>query len=91
MLTVVNLAIGSQPPTKYIKWHHLLSKVKRHGGNIIVQRVMATVPGQRFANITLCVAVSSNDVLFQISSTGPYATEHPADFLMHSMKILALT
>ncbi|RXN37537.1 hypothetical protein ROHU_001965 [Labeo rohita] len=58
-----------------------LSKVKRHGRNLVGYRATITVPGQRGANITMCAAISNDGVLCHIPAIGPYNTERLITFL----------
>ncbi|KAK0135335.1 hypothetical protein N1851_028828 [Merluccius polli] len=58
-----------------------LSKVRRRGRNVIGQRAIISVPGQRGGNITLCAAITQNGVLHRHANMGPYKTPHILTFL----------
>ena len=58
-----------------------LSKVRRRGRNVIGQRAIISVPGQRGGNITLCAAITQNGVLHRHANMGPYKTPHILAFL----------
>lgn len=57
------------------------SKTRRRGRNIIGQRAIVHVPGQRGGNITLCAAISLRGLLYHHAKLGPYNTEHIITFL----------
>lgn len=58
-----------------------LAKRRRRGRNIIGQRAIVEVPGQRGGNVTLCAAISNHGVLHRHATLGPYNTEHLLTFL----------
>ncbi|XP_062322268.1 uncharacterized protein LOC134023930 [Osmerus eperlanus] len=58
-----------------------LSKTRRRGRNIIGQRAIINVPGQRGGNITLCAAINHNGILHHHSIIGPYNTARLLIFL----------
>lgn len=58
-----------------------LSKTRRRGRNIIGQRAIVHVPGQRGGNITLCAAISLRGVLHHHAKLGPYNTQEILIFL----------
>ncbi|XP_034023420.1 uncharacterized protein LOC117507714 [Thalassophryne amazonica] len=58
-----------------------LCKVRHRGRNLIGHRATITVPGQRGANITMCAAISNDDVLSHIPAVGPYNSERLIAFL----------
>ena len=58
-----------------------LSKVRRRGRNVIGQRAIISVPGQRGGNITLCAAITQNGVLHRHANMGPYKSPHILSFL----------
>ncbi|KAI7790207.1 hypothetical protein IRJ41_018225 [Triplophysa rosa] len=58
-----------------------LSKSRRRGRNIIGQRAIVHVPGQRLENITLCAAISLQGLLHHHAKLGPYNTQHILTFL----------
>ncbi|KAJ8365154.1 hypothetical protein SKAU_G00139850, partial [Synaphobranchus kaupii] len=51
-----------------------LTKRRRRGRNIIGQRAIVHVPGQRGGNITMCAAISHRGVLHRHAILGPYNT-----------------
>ena len=53
-----------------------LSKTRRRGRNIIGQRAIVQVPGQRGGNISLCAAISIQGLLHHQAKLGPFNTEH---------------
>lgn len=58
-----------------------LAKRRQRGRNIIGQRAIVEVPGQRGGNVTLCAAISNWGVLHRHANLGPYNTEHLLTFL----------
>ncbi|XP_016372823.1 uncharacterized protein LOC107712180 [Sinocyclocheilus rhinocerous] len=58
-----------------------LSKNRRRGRNIIGQRAILHVPGQRGGNITLCAAISLRGLLHHHAKLGPYNAQHIITFL----------
>ncbi len=58
-----------------------LSKTRRRGRNIIGQRAIVHVPGQRGGNITMCAAISLRGLLHHHAKLGPYSTQHVLTFL----------
>lgn len=51
------------------------------GHNIIGQRAVVDVPGQRGGNITMCAAISENGMATHIPSLGPYNSQKLLIFL----------
>ncbi|XDV47331.1 hypothetical protein PO909_016999 [Leuciscus waleckii] len=51
-----------------------LAKTRRLGCNVVGQRAVVNVPGQRGGNITLCAAISVQRVLHHHATLGPYNT-----------------
>ncbi|KAJ8332377.1 hypothetical protein SKAU_G00425500, partial [Synaphobranchus kaupii] len=66
-----------------------LSKRRRRGRNIIGQRAIVNVPGQRGGNITLCAAINHHGILHHHSILGLYNTARLLTFLdtLHSILI----
>ncbi|XP_053340407.1 uncharacterized protein LOC128534595 isoform X2 [Clarias gariepinus] len=58
-----------------------LTKTRRRGRNLIGQRAIINVPGQRGGNITMCAAMSQNGVVHHHAILGPYNTAHIITFL----------
>ncbi|KAF0023074.1 hypothetical protein F2P81_023704 [Scophthalmus maximus] len=58
-----------------------LAKTRRRGRNVVGQRAVANVPGQRGGNITLCAAISVQGVLHLHATIGPYNTGQIIAFL----------
>ncbi|RXN03124.1 GTP-binding SAR1b [Labeo rohita] len=58
-----------------------LAKTKCQGCNLVGQRAVVNVPGQRGGNITLCAAISVQGVLRHHATLGPYNTGHIIAFL----------
>lgn len=58
-----------------------LTKTRRRGRNVIGQRAITNVPGQRGGNITMCAAITQNGVLHHNARMGPYNTGHILTFL----------
>ncbi|KAM4581429.1 uncharacterized protein PAE49_005983 isoform 1-T1 [Odontesthes bonariensis] len=58
-----------------------LTKNRRRGRNIIGQRAIVHVPGQRGGNITMCAAISLQGLLHHHAKLGPYNTQHIITFL----------
>ncbi|XP_041947824.1 uncharacterized protein LOC121708924 [Alosa sapidissima] len=65
-----------------------LTKTRRRGRNIIGQRAILNVPGQRGGNITMCAAITNNGVLHHHATLGPYNTAHIITFLDAIHRIL---
>ncbi|GAA6071274.1 uncharacterized protein LOC113635738 [Tachysurus ichikawai] len=57
------------------------NNLRGRGRNIIGQRAIVGVPGQRGGNVTLCAAISNRGVLHHHATLGPYNTEHFLTFL----------
>ncbi|XP_060762799.1 uncharacterized protein LOC132872186 [Neoarius graeffei] len=66
-----------------------LTKSRRRGRNIIGQRAIVNVPGQRGGNVTMCAALTQNGVLHHHATLGPYNTGHILTFLDNIHDILA--
>lgn len=58
-----------------------LTRRRRRGRNIIGQRAIVQVPGQRGGNITICAAISNHGVLHHHVTMGAYNTQHLMTFL----------
>ncbi len=58
-----------------------LTKRRRRGRNIIGQRAIVELPGQRGGNVTICAAISSYGVIHRHVTLGPYNTAHLIMFL----------
>ncbi|XP_073704232.1 uncharacterized protein [Garra rufa] len=58
-----------------------LAKTRRRGRNVVGQRAVVNVPGQRGGNITLCAAISVQGVLHHHATLGPFNTEQIIAFL----------
>ena len=58
-----------------------LCKTRRRGRNIIGQRAIVNVPGQRGGNITPCAAINHHGILHHHSILGPYNTARLLTFL----------
>ncbi|KAL3970543.1 lutropin subunit beta [Sarotherodon galilaeus] len=58
-----------------------LCKTRRRGRNLIGQRAIVHVPGQRGGNITLCAAISLRGLLHHHAKLGPYNSQHILTFL----------
>ncbi len=58
-----------------------LSKTRRRGRNVIGQRAIVHVPGQRGGNITLCATISLRGLLHHHAKLGPYNSQHILTFL----------
>ncbi len=58
-----------------------LAKTRHRGRNVIGQRAVVNVPGQRGGNITLCAAISVQGVLHNHATLGPYNTGQIIAFL----------
>ncbi len=58
-----------------------LSKTRRRGRNVIGQRAIVHVPGQRGGNITLCAVISLRGLLHHHAKLGPYNSQHILTFL----------
>ncbi|XP_063743785.1 uncharacterized protein LOC134867273 isoform X2 [Eleginops maclovinus] len=65
-----------------------LTKRRRRGRNIIGQRAIVDVPGQRGGNITLCAAMSSRGLLHRHAELGAYNTERLLTFLGELREVL---
>ncbi|XP_049336457.1 uncharacterized protein LOC125802431 [Astyanax mexicanus] len=75
---------SSEQPHEYIYMDEAgfnLTKRRRRGRNVIGQRAIVTVPGQRGGNVTLCAAISNHGVLHHHATLGPYNTQHLLTFL----------
>ncbi|XP_063077060.1 uncharacterized protein LOC134467064 [Engraulis encrasicolus] len=68
-----------------------LTKTRRRGRNVIGQRAITDVPGQRGGNITMCAAISHNGVLHHHATLGPYNTNLMIRFLNQLNTILTVT
>ncbi|XP_034152906.1 uncharacterized protein LOC114840851 [Esox lucius] len=58
-----------------------LAKTRRRGRNIIGQRAIVNIPGQRGGNITMCAAIGGQGLLHHHATLGPYNTAHLLAFL----------
>ncbi|KAF0032006.1 hypothetical protein F2P81_016561 [Scophthalmus maximus] len=58
-----------------------LAKTRRQGRDVVGQRAVVNVPGQRWGNITLCSAISVQGVLHHHATIGPYNTGQIIAFL----------
>ncbi|XP_049914950.1 uncharacterized protein LOC126399166 [Epinephelus moara] len=58
-----------------------LVKRRRRGRNVIGQRAVIEVPGQRGGNVTMCAAINHHGVLHHHATLGPYNTAHLIAFL----------
>ncbi|XP_038132929.1 uncharacterized protein LOC119777997 [Cyprinodon tularosa] len=58
-----------------------LTKRRRRGRNIIGQRAIVEVPGQRGGNITMCAAMTDHGIIHHHATLGPYNTAHLITFL----------
>ncbi|KAL4003969.1 receptor-type tyrosine-protein phosphatase U [Sarotherodon galilaeus] len=58
-----------------------LCKTRQRGHNVIGQRAIVHVPGQRGGNITLCAAISLRGLLHHHAKLGPYNSQHILTFL----------
>ncbi|XP_039666173.1 uncharacterized protein LOC120564968 [Perca fluviatilis] len=58
-----------------------LTERRRRGRNIIGQRAIVELPGQRVGNVTICAAISSYGVIHRHVTLGPYNTAHLLTFL----------
>lgn len=58
-----------------------LAKRRQRGRNVIGQRAIVEVPGQRGGNITMCAAINHQGILHHHSTLGPYNTAHLITFL----------
>ncbi|XP_039672067.1 insertion element IS630 uncharacterized 39 kDa protein-like [Perca fluviatilis] len=58
-----------------------LTKRRKRGRNIIGQRAIVEVPGQRGGNITMCAAITHQGVIHHHATLGPYNTAHLITFL----------
>lgn len=57
------------------------TKVRRRGRNTTSHRAILNVLGQRGGNITMCAAITQNEVLHRQANFGPYNTAHILTFL----------
>ncbi|XP_025758063.1 uncharacterized protein LOC112843505 isoform X2 [Oreochromis niloticus] len=66
-----------------------LCKTRRQGRNVIGQRAIVHVPGQRGGNITLCAAISLRGLLHHHAKLGPYNSQHILTFLdaLHNIAV----
>uniref|UniRef100_A0A1A8EWS9 Tc1-like transposase DDE domain-containing protein n=1 Tax=Nothobranchius korthausae TaxID=1143690 RepID=A0A1A8EWS9_9TELE len=55
---------------------------RRRGRNIIGQRAIVEVPGQRGGNDTICAAISNHGVIHHHVALGPCNTQHLLRFLV---------
>lgn len=62
-------------------WMRLASTSPKPGRNVIGQRAITNVPGQRGCNITMWAAITQNGVLHHNAALGPYNTGHMLTFL----------
>ncbi|XP_042068826.1 uncharacterized protein LOC121812005 [Haplochromis burtoni] len=58
-----------------------LCETRRRGCNVIGQRAIVHVPGQRGGNITLCAAICLRGLLHHHAKLGPYNSQHILTFL----------
>ncbi|RXN15293.1 membrane-bound immunoglobulin [Labeo rohita] len=58
-----------------------LTKRRRQGRNVIGQRAIVEVPGQRGGNIAMCAAITNHGVIHHHATLGPYNTAHLITFL----------
>ena len=58
-----------------------LVKRRRRGRNVIGQRAIVEVPGQRGGNITMCAAMNHHGILHRHAHLGAYNTAHLLAFL----------
>ncbi|RXN32842.1 hypothetical protein ROHU_036083 [Labeo rohita] len=65
-----------------------LTNRRRRGRNIIGQRAIVEVPGQRGGNVTICAAISNHGVLHHHVTLGPYNTQHLLRFIANLRDIL---
>ncbi|XP_055776448.1 uncharacterized protein LOC129853936 [Salvelinus fontinalis] len=65
-----------------------LTKRRRRGRNMIGQRAIVEVPGQRGGNVTICAAISNHGVLHHRVTLGPYNTQHLLRFIANLRDIL---
>ncbi|XP_016315794.1 uncharacterized protein LOC107668442 [Sinocyclocheilus anshuiensis] len=65
-----------------------LTKRRRRGRNMIGQRAIVEVPGQRGGNVTICAAISNHGVLHHHVTLGPYNTQHLLRFIANLRYIL---
>ncbi|XP_026032840.1 uncharacterized protein LOC113027441 [Astatotilapia calliptera] len=75
---------GAAQPHEYIFIDEAgfdLSKTRRRGRNVIGQRAIVHVPGQRGGNITLCAAICLRGLLHHHAILGPYNSQHILTFL----------
>ena len=63
------------------------TKRRRKGRNVIGQRAIVEVPGQRGGNVTICAA-SNHGVLHHHVTLGPYNIQHLLRFLANLRDIL---
>ncbi len=75
---------GSAQPLEFIYIDEAgfnLSKNRQQGRDIIGQRAIVHMPGQRGGNITLCAAISLQGLLHHHAKLGSYNTQHIIIFL----------
>ena len=65
-----------------------LQKRRQRGRNIIGQRAITEVPGQRGGNITLCAAMGLEGLVHRHAVLGSYNTQHLLTFLEELKDIL---
>lgn len=72
--------------------HYFVVEVGFNLSNVIGQRAIVNVPGQRGGNITMCAAITQNGVLHHHAKLGPYNTDHIIRFLdaVHDMLVQGL-
>ncbi|XP_015807069.2 insertion element IS630 uncharacterized 39 kDa protein-like [Nothobranchius furzeri] len=58
-----------------------LTKRRKRGRNIIGQRAIVEVPGQRGGNITMCAALGYHGIIHHHATLGPYNSAHLITFL----------
>ncbi|XP_049331040.1 uncharacterized protein LOC125799111 [Astyanax mexicanus] len=67
-----------------------LHKIRRRGRNIIGNRAIVNVPGQRGGNITMCAAIGHRGVIHHHAQLGPYNTPRLVSFLDELKNLLKL-
>nr|XP_054586935.1 uncharacterized protein LOC129152497 [Nothobranchius furzeri] len=58
-----------------------LTKRRKRGRNVIGQRAIVEVPGQRGGNITMCAALGYHGIIHHHATLGPYNSAHLITFL----------
>ncbi|KAJ8377124.1 hypothetical protein SKAU_G00077040, partial [Synaphobranchus kaupii] len=82
---------ASAAPHKYIFIDEAgfnLQKTRRRGRNIIGNRAIVNVPGQRGGNVTMCAAMGRHGVIHHHAQLGPYNTPRLLTFLDELKNIL---